>query len=148
MLLTSCKVRRVTAVRETTKTYTELNNLDISRRLKLGIESWLGVPYRYGGKDKKGIDCSGLVCELYKLVYKEELPKTVRLQYETCKKIPMRKLREGDLIFFNPETKDVTHVGLYLSANKFVQASVSKGVIISDLGNTYYKKHVVCGGRF
>ncbi len=148
MLFTSCKVKRITvSSRQNLSEQAELNRLDISKKLKKEIEHWLGVPYRYGGRDKKGIDCSGLICVLYQSLYKTDIPKTVKLQYEACKKIPLKKLREGDLVFFNPEGKEVTHIGLYLSDHTFVHASVSKGVVISNLENAYYKKSAVCGGR-
>jgi cell wall-associated NlpC family hydrolase len=147
-LFTSCKVKKMsTGSHGNRPVQSELYGLDISKKLKKEIEDWLGVPYRYGGRDKKGIDCSGLICVLYQSVYKIEMAKTVRLQYMACKKIPLKKLREGDLVFFNPESKEVTHVGLYLTNHQFVHASVSKGVVISSLENTYYKKCVVCGGR-
>ncbi len=150
LVFSSCKSRRAHLLNPATTNRPlskAIDKLDISRKLKKEIEHWLGVPYRYGGRDKKGIDCSGLICVLYQSLYKTDIPKTVKLQYEACKKIPLKKLREGDLVFFNPEGKEVTHIGLYLSDHTFVHASVSKGVVISNLENAYYKKSAVCGGR-
>ena len=40
-----------------------------NERLYDEVEKWLGVPYRYGGTTRSGVDCSGLVCEIYKQVY-------------------------------------------------------------------------------
>jgi murein DD-endopeptidase / murein LD-carboxypeptidase len=123
-----------------------LNNthLDISNKLNEEIRNWIGVPYKLGGNDKKGIDCSGLVCIIYKNVYGKILPRMSLQQYEGCKK---NALKEGDLVFFNPGKGDVSHVGIYLKDHQFIHASVSKGVVISTLDNTYYKKYFVSGGR-
>jgi lipoprotein Spr len=54
-------------------------------------------------------------------------------------------LKEGDLVFFNTRG-GVSHVGVYLDNDYFVQAS-SHGVTISSLDDHYYKKRFICGGR-
>jgi len=50
-------------------------------------------------------------------------------------------------VFFKIESKNVSHVGVYLMNNKFVHASTKKGVIISDLNEPYYQKYFFTGGR-
>jgi Cell wall-associated hydrolases (invasion-associated proteins) len=121
--------------------------LNIKKELKREINEWLGTPYKYGGNDKKGVDCSGFVQQVYKKVYHLNLPRTSSDIYSFCKKIKLPDLREGDLVFFDYEGKGVSHVGIYLSDNKFVHASSSKGVVISDLTNSYNKKKFVGAGR-
>lgn len=37
-----------------------------NHRLYVESAKWLGVPYRGGGNNKRGIDCSGLTSHLYK----------------------------------------------------------------------------------
>ena len=59
----------------------------------------------------------------------------------------MKDLREGDLVFFNYTGKGVSHVGLYLGDGKYVHASTTKGVVISDVDNEYTKKRIVGAGR-
>jgi lipoprotein Spr len=56
------------------------------------------------------------------------------------------ELREGDLVFFNTR-KGISHVGVYLFNNKFVHASLSSGVMISDLGDSYFVKRYKGAGR-
>ncbi len=56
-------------------------------------------------------------------------------------------MREGDLVFFKTNGSSVSHVGVYLINDKFVHASTSSGVMISDLNETYWKKYYVGGGR-
>ena len=113
------------------------------------LKTWLGVPYRYGGKTRKGADCSGLVMEVYKAAYGIDLERNSARQFEkNCKEVSRSKLREGDLVFFNNgRSNGITHVGIYLRDGKFVHASSSRGVIVSDLSERYYDTHFQCAGR-
>jgi lipoprotein Spr len=56
-------------------------------------------------------------------------------------------LKEGDLVFFNTNGRGVSHVGVYLGNNKFIHSSVSRGVMVSDLFETYYLRRFVGAGR-
>lgn len=113
--------------------------------------SWLYVPYADASCSRSGLDCSCLVFEIYKTVYSKTIERnTSALLKNNCRKIHRHQLREGDLVFFctgNKSKATVNHVGIYLKHNKFIHASVSKGVIVSDLDENYYKKIWVCGGR-
>ncbi len=110
------------------------------------IEDWWGVPYRYGGQSRNGIDCSAFVQGLLSSVYDISLPRVAREQKILCENIPADSLKEGDLVFFNTRG-GVSHVGVYLRNNKFVHASVSNGVIISDLDEVYWERRYLGGGR-
>ena len=113
---------------------------------------WLGVKYRYGGDTKNGVDCSGLVCNLYKQVYGIKLERsTANMLRKNCVIVNKNNLREGDLVFFrtsgSARFRVPTHVGLYLKSGKFIHASASKGVIISNLSEPYYSRTWLTGGR-
>lgn len=110
------------------------------------MDDWYGTRYQYGGTTKYGIDCSAFTREMYRGAYGIELPRTAREQYGRARKISSTELREGDLVFFNT-TGGVSHVGMYLGNNKFVHASTSKGVTISDLYETYYLSRFIGAGR-
>ncbi|MGH2648192.1 MAG: C40 family peptidase [Ginsengibacter sp.] len=111
------------------------------------IENWLGTRYRMGGTSKKGIDCSGFTSTLLMVVYGFAVPRTAREQYKATKHINKEDLQEGDLVFFNTRHGGVSHVGLYLDNNYFVQSSSSQGVTISSLEDGYYARKFICGGR-
>ena len=111
------------------------------------INDWYGVPYKYGGKDKKGIDCSGLTSTLYLIVYKKTISPSTKALVDETKKIKQSDLKEGDLVFFNTNGKSISHVGVYLQNNKFVHASSKKGVMISDMNEPYFKETYVSSGR-
>lgn len=111
------------------------------------INEWYGVPYKYAGKDKSGIDCSGLASTLYLQVYKKTISSNTNALVDEVKKIKESDLKEGDLVFFITFGKKISHVGVYLQNNKFVHASSKKGVMISDLNEPYFKKTYVSSGR-
>jgi len=111
-----------------------------SNKLYSFINDWYGVPYKYGGCQKTGVDCSCFTDNLFLQVYGKKLGRTAGDIYNECDKISTSNLKEGDLVFFITNGKSISHVGVYLKENKFVHSSTSKGVVISDLGEAYYKK--------
>jgi lipoprotein Spr len=111
------------------------------------IDEWFGTRYRYGGESKSGIDCSALMQTFFGALFGIALPRTAREQYAATKKIEKSELQEGDLVFFNT-TGGISHVGMYLQNNKFVHASSSGGVTISDLDESYWAKRYVNAGRY
>lgn len=111
------------------------------------INDWYGVTYKYGGKDKSGIDCSGLTSVLYSNVYKKTISCSTKALVGEVKKIKQSELKEGDLVFFETNGRSISHVGVYLQNNKFVHASTKKGVMISDMNEPYFIKTYVSSGR-
>jgi hypothetical protein len=110
------------------------------------MEEWWATRYRYGGTDKKGIDCSSFSGKLQQEVYSYTMPRTAREQYQVCEKIALASLQQGDLVFFNTRG-GVSHVGVYLGNNCFVHSSTNSGVTISSLTDDYYSKRFISGGR-
>jgi cell wall-associated NlpC family hydrolase len=107
----------------------------------------VGKPYRYGGADLNGFDCSGLV--LY--VYHElgiDLPHSAAEQHRFTTRVSRDELLPGDLIFFRINHKRISHVGIYVGDNRFVHAPQSgKNIVIRSLDEEYYRKHWVGAGR-
>lgn len=169
IFLYSCSASRKTAASHTPKrnerksgqalTRQELQQkyaamLDVNRKdinpltLFYFIEDWYGTPYRYGGNDQKGVDCSGFVVRLFTGVYQAKVPRTSQQLYDASRKIKkIARLKQGDLVFFNDKGKKVSHVGVYLQNNYFVHASTGNGVMVSNLGDPYWDKHFICGGK-
>lgn len=111
------------------------------------IDDWMKTPYKYSGKNEKGIDCSGFVNQVYQKVYGMCPGTNSADMYSKANHIKERKLDEGDLVFFKIRGKRISHVGIYLGKNKFAHASSTNGVTISDLNDSYYRKRFAKGGR-
>lgn len=101
-------------------------------------EKYLKTPYKFGGETPKGFDCSGFV----KFVYEKngkKLPRTADTQYKTGTTVERSRLKPGDLVFFTTYAPGASHVGIYYGSGKFIHVSSSKGVMISQLDETYWK---------
>lgn len=118
-----------------------------NKKLYQFVCDWYGVPYKYGGCDKSGTDCSCLTDNLYTTVYHKKLPRSATEMAKNCEKVASASVKEGDLVFFKINSKDVSHVGVVLRNNKFVHASTSRGVVISDINESYYRKYFYCYGK-
>lgn len=111
---------------------------DILEALYQQHEEWHGTPYRMGGQSKRGIDCSGFVQLTYQRKLGISLPRTTERQAAVGHPVSQTQLHTGDLIFFkiNGTTR---HVGIYLDKNRFLHASKSSGVMISELDSNYWQ---------
>ena len=130
--------------------YSILLNTEVERLQNTALlekmDEWYGTRYRLGGTTKKGVDCSAFVQSVFLGAYAVSLPRTAREQYKASRCISRTDIQEGDLLFFNT-TGGVSHVGIYLQNNKFIHASASQGVTISDLFDPYYLKRFIGAGR-
>jgi cell wall-associated NlpC family hydrolase len=131
--------------------YAALLKVDVeslpNKTLLEGVDKYYGVRYVYGGSSRNGIDCSGFTCNVFSEVYGINLPRVSRDQYNFSRKISTTELMEGDLLFFNTLGSGVSHVAIYLGNNKFIHATVNKGIMVSDLYESYYIKRFVGAGR-
>ncbi|MBS4042540.1 MAG: C40 family peptidase [Chitinophagaceae bacterium] len=124
-------------------TYVEaLNNI----KLYLNIDEWWGTSYCLGGNSKTCIDCSAFTSTIIRDIYQINLPRTAAEQFNASLRIEKDSLQEGDLVFFKTKKNYINHVGIFLANDKFVHASTSQGVMISDLREAYWNdKFAGCG---
>ncbi|CAA0146577.1 C40 family peptidase [Tenacibaculum maritimum] len=114
--------------------------------------SYKGVPYKYAGSNRKGMDCSGLIYTSFKS-RNIDLPRTSRQMYEKGYLVRLKEVKRGDLLFFKTTNKrgKVNHVGLVTSIKnseiRFIHSTSSKGVIVSSLKESYWKKAFVKAKR-
>jgi cell wall-associated NlpC family hydrolase len=106
-----------------------------------------GVPYRNGGTDPSGFDCSGFV----QWVFAKNgvpLPREVREQYGAGQKVGLRDVQPGDLVFFQTVSRGAPHVGVVIGAGPFVHAPSSTGVVrVERFTATYWAKRFVGARR-
>ena len=122
----------------------EINNIPLLQK----IDEWWGTPYALGGSSKRGVDCSYFTLDVMNAIYNTNLKRTAAEQYTQSEKIDWSDLKEGDLIFFKTDgSRSISHVGIYMTNNKFAHASTSQGVTISDLSEPYWQKRLYSLGR-
>ncbi|HXM06187.1 MAG TPA: C40 family peptidase [Candidatus Acidoferrum sp.] len=97
---------------------------------------FLGTPYVFGGTTPSGFDCSAFVQHVFAIAG-ISLPRTADAQYDVGKPATGGP-RPGDLVFFQTYESGVSHVGIYLGRGKFVHASSSHGVMVSQLSESYW----------
>lgn len=106
----------------------------------------LGTPYKWGGTTTAGFDCSGFVGYAFKQAGKT-LPRTTSEIHKQGKAVSKSNLQKGDLVYFETYKKGPSHMGIYLGNNEFIHASSSKGVSITTLSNSYWKKRYIGAKR-
>ena len=105
--------------------------------------SFRGVPYRTGGTDPSGFDCSGLVQYVFRQ-HGVALPREVREQAELGSKVRLAGIEAGDLIFFSTTANGPSHVGISIGGDQFVHAPSARGVVrVERFSAVYWSSRIV-----
>ena len=105
--------------------------------------SFRGVPYRNGGSDPSGFDCSGLVQYVF-AQHGLALPREVREQVEAGSDVRLAGVEPGDLIFFATAGSGASHVGVVIGGDEFVHAPSTRGVVrIERFSAPYWARRIV-----
>jgi cell wall-associated NlpC family hydrolase len=109
--------------------------------------SYRGVPYRNGGSDPSGFDCSGFVQWVF-AQHGLRLPREVHDQYQMGSDVDRADVQPGDLVFFETVSRGASHVGIALGGDEFVHAPSSRGVVrVESYTNDYWKRRFVGARR-
>lgn len=147
-------------LRRNKKDYPELNEpnkrynskTEVAEKIIDYAMKFEGVRYKYGGTDKKGMDCSGLVT----CAFSNEgiaLPRSSGEIALSGDWIDLKKVQKGDLLFFatSGKSRKVTHVALVTQVNEdqveFIHSTNSAGVIVSSLEERYWYRAFVQARR-
>lgn len=109
-------------------------------------ESLLGAPYRSGGTEPDGFDCSGFVQYVFARAGLA-LPRSVREQWQAGTPIDRANIEAGDLVFFAIGGREVSHVGIALDAGAFVHAPSTRGVVRVERLEAEYWSRRYAGAR-
>jgi probable lipoprotein NlpC len=125
-----------------------------TKKLIQTARSYTGVPYKSGGNDSKGLDCSGLLCNTF-IELGVKLPRISWQQAEYFPPINLQNIQKGDLVFFVTAGKNISHAGMVTEVKSeneiiFIHASSSKGVIEDNMMTNYWKSRFarVCRPQF
>ena len=113
----------------------EKRRVKIEKKLLTSYSKWKGTKYRLGGDSKDGIDCSALTRRVYRETFNQEL-----------RRVTAKDLKSGDIVYFKPENR-INHTAVYVGNSLFINASSSKGVVISSLKSPYWRKYFKYGVR-
>jgi murein DD-endopeptidase len=106
----------------------------------------IGTPYKWGGEDPRGFDCSGLVHYAYGEAG-TAVPRTAGELFRATRPVALEDARRGDLVFFRASGKP-SHVGIYLDDGRFVHAPASgKRVEIASLRSGWYQRNFIRAAR-
>lgn len=107
-------------------------------KITTSVLSWNGIAYKWGGRSRAGVDCSGLVQRIF-IENGIQLPRTSFEQFKVGVGIPKERLEPGDLVFFNTNGAGASHVGIYLGDGQFISAT-KDCVEIQSLQDPYWAK--------
>ena len=106
-----------------------------------------GAPYRDGGSDPSGFDCSGFV----QYVFGQNgvsVPRTVTEQFQAGRDVDPRGMEPGDLVFFTTVTNGASHVGIAIGGDEFVHAPSGRGQVrVERLSGPYWSTRFVGARR-
>ena len=149
LLFTSCK--STSTIRTSKKATTSKEASRLAKQLIDDASENIGSPYKAGGTDKNGFDCSGLVFVTFKKAALTLPRKSIDMS-KVGRVIDKEDIRKGDLIFFKTNGKsEINHVGLVVDVDgdeiKFIHSSSQLGVIISSTKEPYYGKSFAQANR-
>jgi cell wall-associated NlpC family hydrolase len=106
-----------------------------------------GAPYRNGGGDPKGFDCSGFVRYVYDQ-HGVAIPREVKEQFRVGKTVARDRLEAGDLVFFSTVAPGASHVGIMIGGDQFIHAPSERGVVrVEHLSAQYWASRFVGARR-
>lgn len=129
----------------------KIESTKISELLEIA-NSYIGISYKAGGTTKNGMDCSGLVNTSFKKIG-IQLPRSSKAISTKGTEVLLNEVEKGDLLFFDIARLKggINHVGLVTSIQNgkvfFIHSTTSKGVIISSMDESYWKKEFVKAKR-
>ena len=106
-----------------------------------------GAPYRNGGVDPNGFDCSGFVRYVYQQ-HGVPMPREVREQFRVGKNVDRGRLEPGDLVFFSTVAPGASHVGIVIGGDQFIHAPSERGVVrVENLTSQYWSTRYIGAKR-
>ena len=130
---------------------TSLDQKPITREEMLALSRrFSGLPYLWGGASTFGYDCSGFTQMLYRQTG-VNLPRDAQPQAESpiVKQVSQEELMPGDLLFFGPSGKKITHTGIYIGNGEFIHATAHEHPVIqvSKLADPHWTELLVATRR-
>ena len=110
-------------------------------KLYTAVEQFSNAPYKYGGNDSNGIDCSGFTCAVEKQAFGVIIPRTSSAQLASAKPTTLANIKSGDLVFLKSHT-----VGLYLQNGYFAEVISNGGLILNNTNDPDQQQRIASYG--
>ncbi len=119
-----------------------INATDRASSVAMQALAYLGTPYRAGGlSPQSGFDCSGLVAYVYREGAGLALPRNTYDLSHLGEPVERAALMPGDLVFYNTQRREYSHVGIYLGEDRFIHAPSSGGEVrVENLRAGYWMR--------
>jgi cell wall-associated NlpC family hydrolase len=127
----------------------DIKPISLAEMLALS-KKFLGLPYTWGGTSSYGYDCSGFTQMLERqrgvLMPRDAQPQA---EWSGVASVSRQNLDPGDLLYFGSSEKHITHTGMYLGENKFINATTytTPMVRIDDLTDPHWVRLFVAARR-
>jgi len=109
----------------------------------------LDAPYRYGGFDAAGLDCSALVQRVYLQAGLSHVPRTTAEQARAARRVPQGHIQPGDVLFFAARGNRIDHVGVFIGDGRFIHAPNARSQVrIEPLASSYWEPRLRKAGHF
>jgi probable lipoprotein NlpC len=141
---------RLTAEEDIVNKYARLLNVppDSIKNVQLYnlIEQYSTTPYKFGGSDLTGVDCSGFSFVIEQLVFGVTIPRSTGQQAKFIQSKSISELKEGDLVFLKLGGAGINHVGVYLQNGYFIHATSNLGIVLDNVNNPdIQERFMECG---
>ncbi|MES2652928.1 MAG: C40 family peptidase [Bacteroidota bacterium] len=126
-------------------------SIDFKSAIETTAKFFLNIPYLWGGRHLFGIDCSGFVQTVYKMLG-IKINRDASQQAEQGEVVDFLAAAQlGDLAFFDNAEGKITHVGLMLSNNQIIHSSGKvridpidgQGIYNAELGRYTHKLRII-----
>ena len=115
-------------------------------KLRTVAESYLGVPYVFGGQSRDGMDCSGFVRQVFNEASGIQLPHNAAAMSHYGRDVSKNDLEPGDILFFKG-LFFIEHAGIYMGNGYFIHSQSHVGVNYTLLSTTYFTEHLAGAKR-
>lgn len=105
----------------------------------------IGAPYASGATGPSAFDCSGLMVYAFGQAG-ITLPRTSFAQFGVGTEVALTEIQAGDLVFFDTDGADASHVGIALGPESAISAT-THGVMEHALTTGYWGEHLIGARR-
>ncbi len=116
-------------------------------KLEAVAKGYLGVPYRFGGQSRQGMDCSGFIRQVFEQAHSITLPHNSQLMFHMGTEVEFKDLQVGDVVFFK-KFLWINHSGIYMGNGTMIHASSTLGISYVHLDHAYFKPKYAGARRY